>query len=142
MVFIVFVYFLDQFKGLFIIFFGFDKFKYNSYISFADAKVMINLVSIQIVIIFHEFLSNAIKLIKIVILKLLTIKFNLVPKTVVFDICSYIYMKFVYYIFVENIIVRCLIFILLSRRIFKLPISELYKRVLKVLKKSAIIGNC
>ena len=142
MVFIVFVYVLDQFKDSFIILFGFDKFKHNSYISFIDAKVMINLVSMQIVIVFHKFLSNAIKLIKIVIFKLLTIKFNPVPKIVVFDICSYVYMKFVYYIFVKNIKVRCLIFILLSRRIFKLAILELYKRVLKVLKKSAIIGNC
>lgn len=75
--------------------------------SFASAKVMINLISIQIVIVLYKFLSRVIKLVKIFLLKLFKINLNTVLEIIVFGICKCILVKLVHYIFINNVIVSC-----------------------------------
>lgn len=66
---------------------------------------MINSVFMQIVVISYIFLSKVIKLVKIFSFKFLKVNLNIVLETVVFNVCSYVLVEFVYYILVENIIV-------------------------------------
>lgn len=62
----------------------------------------------QIAIISYEILNGLIKLVKMFCFKLLKINLNTIPKPVIFDVCGYILIKLLYYIFVEDIIVNCL----------------------------------
>lgn len=73
--------------------------------SFASAKIMTDPISIQIAIISYEFQIKAVKLVKIFLFKSLKIDSNTSAETVVFDICGYIFIEFVNFIFVKSVIV-------------------------------------
>ena len=51
---VAFFYMTDLFKGLFVILFILNGFQYESYTSFAEAKVMINPESMHIAVIFKN----------------------------------------------------------------------------------------
>lgn len=74
----------------------------------ANAKVMINPVFMQIVIVSHKFLNRPIKLVIMFLFKLLKTNLNIVPETVIFGICGYILIEPKYCIFVEDVIISCL----------------------------------
>lgn len=59
----------------------------------------------QIVIVFYEFLSKAIKLVKIFLLKFLKINLNIVLEIIFFAIYSYILIELIYSKLIKNIIV-------------------------------------
>lgn len=73
--------------------------------SLTNTKIIINLVSMQIVVVFHEFPSSMIKYVKIFHFKPLKINLNIILKTEVFGIYNYILIELRYHIFVKNIIV-------------------------------------
>lgn len=66
---------------------------------------MINLISIQIVIVFFEILYRAVMLVKIFSLKFFEVNLNIVLKTIILNIYSYVLVKLLYYILVENIMI-------------------------------------
>lgn len=66
---------------------------------------MINLVFMQIIVVFYKFSSRVIKLLKIFSCKLLKINLNTISETIFFSICGCILIKLRYYIFVEDIMV-------------------------------------
>ena len=57
----------------------------------------------EIAIVFYKFLSRAVKLVKMFLLKPLKINLNTVPETGVFGICGCVFIKFMYCIFVEGV---------------------------------------
>lgn len=61
---------------------------------------MIDLISIQIIIISYKFLNRIVKFIKMFYLKLLKTKLNIIAKTMVFGIYKYKFIKTIYYIFI------------------------------------------
>lgn len=75
--------------------------------SFASAKVMNNLVSMQIVVVSDKFLGRVIKLVKMFPLKVLKINLNKVLETVIFGVYGCVSVEFMYCILVENIMVSC-----------------------------------
>ena len=62
----------------------------------------------QIAIVSYEFSIRAVKLVKMFPLKPLIINLNVVLKTLVFDVCGYIFIQFVYCILVKNTNINCL----------------------------------
>ena len=77
---------------------------------------MIDSVFMQIAVVSYKFSSRAVKLVKIFFLKLLKIDLNTVSNIVVFDICGYVFIKFVYCILVNNVIVsRLNIYIVVNK---------------------------
>lgn len=92
---------------------------HNNSISFASIKVIINLVSMQIVIIFHKFSTMAIKYIKIFYFQLLKIYLNIILKTIVFDIYSYILIEPIYFIFIKDVMVNYFkIYVIIKNEIY------------------------
>ena len=71
--------------------------------SFAGAEVIIDPVSIEITVVSYQFLSKAVKLIKMFSLKPLKINLNTVLETIIFGICNYVFIEFVYCILVEGV---------------------------------------
>lgn len=74
--------------------------------SFVNTKIIIDLVFMHIKVISYKFLNRAFKLIKIFCLKSLKINLNIVSKTVVFSVYSCILVRFIYCIFVKEIMVN------------------------------------
>ena len=69
---------------------------------------MIDPISIQIAVVSHKFLSRVVKLVKMFSLKPLKIDLNTVLETVVFGVCSYVFIEFVYCILIEGVNISCL----------------------------------
>lgn len=69
---------------------------------------MIKLVSMQIAIISYKFESEAVKFVKIFILKYFKINFNTMPETIVLGVCDCVLMKLVYCILFKDIMVSYL----------------------------------
>lgn len=76
----------DLFNGPFIIPVGCNGFEHDGDTISARAKVMINSESMRIIVVFDNFLSCAVYLIKIFDLKLLKIDLNTVPETLILDV--------------------------------------------------------
>lgn len=76
--------------------------------SHVSAKIVANSKFIQIIVVSNNFPSKVVKLVKIFPLKLLKIKLNTVPETVVFSVCGCVLIKLVYFILIEDIMVNCL----------------------------------
>lgn len=81
---------------------------------------MFNLIFIWITIIFFNFLSKTIKLIKIFCLKLYKVNFNIILKTIVFDIYNYILIKLIYSVFIKNIMLSYLNIYAIIKKNFKI----------------------
>ena len=71
--------------------------------SLAGAKVMIDLVFMQIAVVFHKFPNRAVKLLKMFPLKPLKIDLNTVPETVVFSVCGCVFIEFMYCILLKGV---------------------------------------
>lgn len=69
---------------------------------------MIDQLLMQIAIVFYKFLNGAIQLIKMFCLKFLKINLNKVLKIIFFGIYNYIFIKLIYNVLIENMIVRYL----------------------------------
>ena len=67
---------------------------------------MIDLVFMQITVVSYKFLSRAVKLVKMFLFKPFKIDLNTVLETGVFDICSCIFIEFIYCILVKGVIVN------------------------------------
>lgn len=89
-------YLFDLFKGPFIILFGLNGFYHSGGTSFANAKVMVNPVSMGIALIDHKISSKANKLVKIFCLKLLKVNLNPVPETIIFGVCGCVLIQRMY----------------------------------------------
>lgn len=95
-----------------------------------------------IVVVIHKFLSGTIKFVKLFCLKFFEIKLNIISKTIVLGIYSYILIKPIYNILIKDIMVKCLYFYIIGKvRHFRLTALRLYKRVVKMIKKSIIIND-
>lgn len=77
---------------------------------------MINLISMQIVIISYKILIRAIKLVKIICLEFFKINLNIFLKIIIFSICDFVLIEIIYYILIKNILVSYLnVFIVVKK---------------------------
>ena len=69
---------------------------------------MTDLVSMQIAVVLHEFSNRVVKLVKMFLFKFLKINLNTIPETIVFSVCGCVFIKLVYCILVQNVMISCL----------------------------------
>lgn len=71
--------------------------------SLARAKVIVNLISIQIVVVPQNISDKAFKLVKRSGLKFFEIDLNTIPQTKIFDVCYCILIELVYCVLINHI---------------------------------------
>lgn len=105
---ITFLYLFDLFKDLLIILLRCNGFQNSGSTNPTNKKPIVDPIFMQIAIVLYHYQSRAIEFIKILRLKYFEINLNPYPEIKVFIVYGYVYIKLVYNIFIDYIMISYL----------------------------------